>query len=88
MPRISIEELRSTPKGIETLTKTLLDFKSINVLPSKLVSICSDDCEIIFKNNKSKYHPISCYTRYNSKMYERAKKAFDKQNSEAANAME
>ena len=97
------EELRSTPKGIETLTKNLLDFKSINALPSKLVSICSDDCEIIFKNNKSKYHliscytrynnkskyhPISCYTRYNSRIYKRAKKDFDKQNSEAANAME
>ena len=78
------EELRSTPKGIKTLIKDLIYFKSITTLPSKFASLCSDDCEIVFKNIKSKYHPITCYTRYNSRMYKRAKKDFDKQNSEAA----
>ena len=46
------EALRSTPHGIETLTKNLLDFKSINALPQKLASICRENCEELFKHMK------------------------------------
>ena len=72
------EPLRSTEEGIQSLSKGLLQFKATNALPRQLSILCSENCELKLQlqNNNAKYHH-KCKSKYNTRMYNRAKKEFN-----------
>ena len=72
------EPLRSTEEGIQSLSNSLLQFKPINALPRQLSILCSENCELQLQlqNNNAKYHH-KCKSKYNARMYNRAKKEFN-----------
>ena len=65
----------STSEPLRSKRNSVLQFKAINELPRQLSILCSANCELKLQvqYNNAKYHH-KCKSKYNTKMYSRAKK--------------